>query len=343
MFSHAGPSEPHPSGARTWRPWREAWVDAAYGPSGFWTTQRPADHFATAVGVGPHVSGAVAGMVPGRGVVVDVGAGDGRLLADLAELRPDLELVGVDRRTRPGGLDGRVRWVVDHWDVEHERWAAGGPDAWLDAGVRRVRPLLVAHEWLDDLPVAVVERAGAGWREVEVDPDGHERTGAAVAPDDAAWLARWWAQGGERAEVGRPRDTAWRDLVVAALARGGRALAVDYGHWSDDRPPGGTLTAYADGRQRRPAPDGRANLTAGVAVDALAATGVEVGGTTLLLARQSEVLGGADRDEPGAGGTLAALVSRSERSALVAPGRWGDLWWLLQGREPEPGAATRLA
>ena len=31
------------------------------------------------------------------------------------------------------------------------------------------------------------------------------------------------------------------------------------------------------------------------------------------------------------------VARRSERSALTAPSRWGDLWWLLQGA---PGATS---
>lgn len=328
MVSHRRSSDPPTSGPRTWRSWRAAWVDAAYGPGGFWSTQQPGDHFSTAVGAGPLVARAVAGLLPeGCRVVVDVGAGDGRLLAHLADRRPDVALVGVDRRPRPPGLDPRVRWSEDHWDVDAERWVGGGPDAWTDTAA----PLLVAHEWLDDLPVPVVERAADGWCEVEVDRTGAERLGPAAGPDERAWLARWWA-GGRRAEVGRARDAAWAGLVAAAVGRGGRALAVDYGHVRDQRPVDGTLVAYGGGRQRAPVPDGRVNLTAGVAVDALAAAGETTGATTLLLERQARVL---DRLAPDPGGDpLQALVRRSERAVLTSATRWGDLWWLLQGCEP---------
>lgn len=324
MFSHDRNGGPPTSGPRTWRTWRSAWVEAAYGVAGFWSTQQPGAHFSTAVGVGPLVAQAVAALVPDGGrVVVDVGAGDGRLLAHLVDVLPGVALVGVDRRARPPGLDPRVRWAEDHWDVEAEAWTAGGPEAWTD----EPRPLLVAHEWLDDLPVPVVERAAGAWCEVEVDRDGHERRGAAAGPGDRAWLALWWGEG-RRAEVGRARDVAWGGLVQAALDRGGRALAVDYGHRAGQRPTDGTFAAYGRGRQRRPVPDGSVNLTAGVAVDALAGAGEALGATTLLLLRQAEVLASAPDV---AGDPLEALVRRSERAALTDPARWGDVWWLLQG------------
>lgn len=325
MFSHPRTSGPPTSGPRTWRSWRSAWVDAAYAPHGFWSTQQPGDHFSTAAGLGPLVGQAVAGLVPvGGQLVVDVGAGDGRLLAHLVDLLPGVALVGVDRRPRPAGLDPRVSWVTDHWDVAEERWVGGGPPAWV-AGA--AAPLIVAHEWLDDLPVPVVERRAGTWHAVEVDPAGHERLGRAVLPDEAAWLGRWWGEG-RRAEVGRTRDAAWTELLRTAVQGGGRALAVDYGHQAGRRPPGGTFAAYAGGRQRTPVPDGSVNLTAGVAVDALAAAGRAVGAATLLLERQADVLASVPDTSADA---LGVLVRRSERAALVDPARWGDLWWLVQG------------
>ena len=36
--------------------------------------------------------------------VVDIGAGNGRLLEQLSVIRPDLRLLGIDLRTRPNGL-----------------------------------------------------------------------------------------------------------------------------------------------------------------------------------------------------------------------------------------------
>lgn len=332
MVSHQRPGEVPTSGSRTWRSWRSAWVDAAYSPGGFWSTQRPADHFSTAVGTGSLVAQAVARLVGSSGqAVVDVGAGDARLLTHLVDLLPGATLVGVDRRPRPAGLDPRIGWFDEHWDVDRERWVGGGPSAWA-AGC--TAPLLVAHEWLDDLPVPVVEQRAGAWVEVEVDRAGHERHGGAVAEDDRAWLARWWHEG-RRAEVGRARDVAWGTLVRASLRHGGRALAIDYGHQATQRPFDGTFAAYGRGRRRTPVPDGSVNLTAGIAVDALVAAGEAAGAVTLLLDRQTDVLGRRAFDAPGpAADPLEALVRRSERAAVTAPGRWGDLWWLLQGPSP---------
>lgn len=92
-------------------------------------------------------------------------------------------------------------------------------------------------------------------------------TGAA-----ADWLARWWplpAEEGLRAEIGLPRDEAWAS-AVARLARG-LAVAVDYAHTVDTRPPFGTLTGFREGRETAPVPDGSCDITAHVALDACAA------------------------------------------------------------------------
>ena len=67
--------------------------------------------------------------------------------------------------------------------------------------------LLVANEWLDNVPVDVVEVAADGPHRVLVEPStGRESPGGPVGLQDAAWLARWWplagAGEGDRAEIG---------------------------------------------------------------------------------------------------------------------------------------------
>jgi putative S-adenosyl-L-methionine-dependent methyltransferase len=315
---------PHP------RPWFDAWVGAAYGSDGFWSRERPADHFRTGAGTGTLLAEAVAALLattPAVRTVVDVGAGDGALLTGLSRLRPELALLGVDRRPRPPELPASVGWRTDHWDVRAGRWRHG-PDGWLAPTPGPV--LLLAVEWLDDLPTPVVQATGTGWREVDVGPDGTEQPGQPVSGPAAAWAARWWPDG-RRAELGLTRDQAWAGLVAAALARGGLALAVDYGHRRDARPCAGTLTAYAEGRLRPVRPDPGLNLTAHVAVDALAAAGEAQGAQTLRLQRQQAVLDELVPLGPASPDPLQDLVRRSERAALRAARVWGDLWWLLQG------------
>ena len=151
--------------------WREAWNEALYGPDGFFVTARPAQHFRTAVAASDVFAEAIAQMARQENLstVVDVGAGGGELLARLSVIDPGLTLVGVDLAPRPEHLPGNIDW---HRDIPPE----------FDG-------LLVAHEWLDNIPCDVVELDDDGdTRLVLVDPaTGDERLGD---PIDAEWLER---------------------------------------------------------------------------------------------------------------------------------------------------------
>jgi SAM-dependent MidA family methyltransferase len=185
--------------------------------------------------------------------------------------------------------------------------------------------LLIATEWLDNVPLDVVEMADVP-RYVQVD----DSLGEPVTGPDAGWLDRWWplTEPGTRAEIGAPRDAAWAD-AVACLDRG-LAVAVDYGHVRADRPLFGTLTGYRDGRQVRPVPDGSCDLTAHVAVDslvhtrlctqraALRALGVDGGRPPLELAHR----------DPAA--YLRALADASRAAELTDPAGLGGHYWVLQ-------------
>lgn len=130
--------------------------------------------------------------------------------------------------------------------------------------------LLFANEWLDNVPLEVVEDG----RYVLVSTDGTETPGGPLDAPDRAWLERWWpgaAAGEGRAEVGRARDETWA-AAVATLERG-LAVAVDYAHTRAARPPYGTLTGFREGREVPPVPDGGCDVTAHVALDACAGPG----------------------------------------------------------------------
>jgi SAM-dependent MidA family methyltransferase len=318
--------------------WRAAWTAAVYGPGGFYAGgEAPAAHFRTSVHASPLFAEAVGTLLervdaalgrPDPLDLVDVGAGRGELLAPVADrFGPRLRLTAVE----VGPVEG----------VPTVRDVAELPDA---------TGLLVANEWLDDVPLDVVVRTPGGPRLVLVEPDGTERLGPPPDPDAAAWLARWWPAGA-RAEVGRPRDDAWA-AAVGRIARG-VALAIDYGHEAPDRPEGGTLTGYRAGRQVPPVPDGSANLTAHVALDAVAAAGRTAGASDTRLDDQRTALLtlGVDprrppltlaRTDPPA--YLAALERAGAAAELTDRSGLGGFRWLVQGvgiKVPFPPAATR--
>jgi SAM-dependent MidA family methyltransferase len=329
-----------------------AWARAAYGEHGFYVDGGAADadpgrHFRTSVHVGSVFHGALARLLlevdarlghPPRLDLVDVGAGRGELASGiLAALPPHVaartRAVCVEVRARPAGLDSRVAWVE-----------GTAPDA----VPRAVRGLLVAHELLDDVPLDVLEVDPAGRaRLVLVDERGTETLGPDVDDVDAwrawgldaraarGWSERWWPAGdvGARVEVGVGRDRLWTDIVQRLDA--GTALAIDYGHTLEERLEGGrssgTLASYRDGRRAAVVPDGRANLTAHVAVDSLA----ELSGSTLARQRESlQALGVSGRLPPHESaatdpvGYAGALGRASAAAELLDTAGLGAFHWV---------------
>lgn len=302
---------------------------ALYGPDGFYLRpEGPAGHFRTSVHASPLFAGAVARLLcrvdealgrPDELALVDLGAGRGELTAGvLAALPADVaartRACAVERAERPAGLDPRVEWC--------DRAPVG------------VTGLLFANEWLDNVPLDVVEAAPDGLvRRVLVRDDGTESLGDAVEGADASWLARWWPlapEPGLRAEIGRPRDEAWA-AAVQTLTRG-LAVAVDYAHDRAGRPPFGTLTGFRAGRETAPVPDGTCDITAHVALDACALPG-SVRLTQRAALHALGVSGGRPplalaSSDPTA--YVRALTRAGEAAELTAPGGLGEFGWLPQ-------------
>jgi len=319
---------------RGWRPWRVAMAEALYGPGGFYRAAGgggpgPAGHFRTSVHASPLFAEALLRLARRCGLttVVDVGAGRGELLAVLRRLDPTLRLTAVEVADRPDDLPAGIDWLTELPPTEGA--------------------LVVANEWLDDVPLDVVELAPDGLRVVEVSADGRERLGGPAAPEDARWVAEWWplTEVGSRAEVGRSRDEAW--AAVVASVRRGVAVAVDYAHDRAGRPPDGSLTAYRSGRQVPPVPDGSCDLTAHVALDACAAAGEAAGATSTVLTTQAEALRGLGvvtgrpaREDALAdpAGYLAALARDGSVAELTDPGGLGGFGWLQQQVGDGPSA-----
>jgi SAM-dependent MidA family methyltransferase len=320
--------------------WREATSEALYGAGGFFRRHRPAAHFRTSVHASPLFADAVLRLFdevdaaldrPEALDVVDVGAGRGELLESM------LNQAGP-------GLRGRLRPHA----VELAERPAGLPDeiAWTPEIPKRVTGLLLANEWLDNVPVDVAQRASDGVRLVLVDPaTGNERRGGRVSFDDQRWLDAWWPLDvggvGDRAEIGRPRDQAWASAVACVEA--GLAVAIDYAHSLADRAmgllPAGTLVGYRDGRAVVPTPDGTCDVTCHVALDSCAIAGEAAGATDTAILSQREALHALGingfppdpalaRADPAA--YLTALEAASEAAELTARGGLGDFGWLVQ-------------
>ncbi|MET8231121.1 SAM-dependent methyltransferase, partial [Micromonospora sp. NPDC005298] len=213
-------------------PWRDAMSHALYGPDGFFVVGTgPADHFRTSVHASPAFATALLRLVthvdaalghPPRLDVVDVGAGRGELLRALAGLAvgvsgepahsgrsglippwagsPETLTSTASVRRSPDGpssvtarpsLAQRVRFTaVEYADrpedlPEEINWTAEIPN--------EINGLLIATEWLDNVPLDVAVHTADGWRYVLVDPtSGAETVGELVSSDDLDWLTTWW-------------------------------------------------------------------------------------------------------------------------------------------------------
>jgi len=250
------------TGVQGFSSWRPAFARALYGPDGFYTgTRRPVSHYRTSPTASPRFAAAIARLLaavdasldrPPRLDVVDMGAGGGELLAGLAALAvPERwQLTAVDVLDRPDALPERV--------------------AWQPEPPERIVGVVVANEWLDNVPVEVVEQTAGGPRIIEVTRTGAERVGPLPDVEDERWLRRWWplTRVGQRAEVGRDRDAAWAGLMGRLEC--GVAVAVDYPVVPASAPTG-TLTGFRDGRQVPPVPDASTDLTAAVLFGSLVA------------------------------------------------------------------------
>jgi SAM-dependent MidA family methyltransferase len=336
-----------------WVTWRAAMQEALYGSRGFYARgECPAAHFRTSVHASPRYAAAIAALLrevdaslghPARLDLLDIGAGRGELLSQVLavarsqdpgrQANPSFAQrifpQAVEITPRPEGLDRQIRW--------------------RRSLPSRITGLVIANEWLDNIPLDVAELTRDGPRLVLVDTEtGAQRPGPLAGHADQAWLRRWWPllRAGDHAEVGRPRCAAWAD-VIARLARG-VAIGADYGHVRAARPVLGTLAGYQDGRAVRPIPDGSRDITAHVAVDACAAAGESAGATQTVLTTQRQALRALGlcgarptlayaRADPG--GYLAALRQASEEAELTDPGGLGAFHWLLQAvRVPLPAS-----
>jgi len=285
--------------------WQQAWTDALYGPEGFYLRpEGPAGHFRTAAHAAPReLAAALTRLARDLGAtrVLDVGAGRGELATALTGA--GLQVWAVDLVDRPATLPAAVHWA---------RGLPALPDRAF-AGA-----LVVAWELLDVIPVTVLEiDENHEPAVVLVDPrTGREELGGRASVPDLAWADRWWPTDGlpegARVEIGRARDRLWRALA----GRAGRAgavglLGVDYAHTRAGRPEPGSLTGFRGGRAVPPRPDGSSDLTAHVAIDAVADAAGAVVATTHLTS-QARALAGLG----------------VEHRELLDPGGLGGFAWL---------------
>jgi SAM-dependent MidA family methyltransferase len=231
-------------------------------------------------------------------VVVEAGAGRGRLASDVLRAAPDcalaLRYVLVERsetlRARQHELltieptDAALGPFVRAADEEEPDEPMGGVGpivASLDElpALSMDRGLVIANELLDNLPVRVVERSTSGWNEVRVGLDDAERLGEVIveAAPDLATEADAVAAGREVSVGARlPVPTAVLDWLArcASLLHRGDVVLVDYAADARqlvERGIDGWMRTYrAQGRGTAPLDDpGTQDITCDVPVEYL--------------------------------------------------------------------------
>ena len=306
-------------------PWERAWQEALFGEAGFYRRpEGPAGHFRTSAHAAPTVlARAVARLAraAGCGAVLDLGAGRGELLSALARVADEgsaLRLHGVDVVGRPLLLPPVVGWSRARRRDPLRRLRRR---ARRGVGGARHRALPGARD-----------RAGRPARTSCSSTPPRAGSGSAARP--ATPTSRGAGAGGRWTASRRATGSRWAGRgthggrVTSGCSAGSAGACSSRSTTRTPAPPGrrvGTLSGYRSGRLVPPVPDGSCDVTAHVALDAVAAAGRTAGAAEGALVPQHAALRslGVSGDEPGA-------------EDILDPAGLGGFTWLLQ-RVPAAG------
>ena len=260
--------------------------------------------FVTSPAISPAFAAALAGRfardaatLEGSLDFVDVGAGEGRFLADFA----------ARLAVEDPAIADRVRWTAIERSAEGRKRLSDVP---LPAPLRilgdarelppaSVRGWIFSNELFDALPVVRLVGAAEGARERRVGLSGDGFAWVEV-PADARWIGHLASFGvalvpGQAGEIA-PAAASLYAALARALARGA-LVTFDYGHRAPTlyhalARPAGTLAVHSGGRRggdplSRP---GEVDLTAHVNWDALVRAGEAEGLATRGIFRQGRFL-----------------------------------------------------
>ncbi|MET8044994.1 SAM-dependent methyltransferase [Micromonospora sp. NPDC005215] len=129
----------------------------------------------------------------GRSGLIPPRAGSPETLTPTASARRSLD--EPSSGTARPSLAERVRFTA----VEYAHRPENLPEEinWTSEIPAEITGVLLATEWLDNVPLDVAVHTEDGWRYVLVDPEsGAETRGDLVSPDDLDWLTEWWPSPG---------------------------------------------------------------------------------------------------------------------------------------------------
>lgn len=219
--------------------------------------------------------------------IVEAGAGNGRLAADVmdavAELAPELYCKVTCRliEAEPSLAVAQAKMLAAH--AAHLDWSS---PAELSSGILAITGCIFSNELVDALPVHLVEMTGKGLQEVMVAADGDQFCEKLADPSTAAieqFLVRHGITlvEGQRAEVRLAAD-GWLQGVAASLERG-FVMTIDYGYLAAElygrmRTNGTLLCYYRHQLEENPyIRVGLQDITTHVDFSALIETGETVG------------------------------------------------------------------
>ena len=253
---------------------------------------------------------------PDQVALIEFGPGRGTMMADalraaraapqfreavrvhFIETSPDLQR--CQRQTLSGVDDVTLHW---HGSIDE---ISAGPS------------IIVANEFFDALPVRQAERRSTGWHERTVAIDTNGELVFSVASDPLPDLASHRPLSVAQAPVGaifewRPDDFAIG--IARAVAAGGAALIIDYGHFKSAT--GDTFQAVRSHRYASPlALPGLTDLTAHVDFEALGKAAQEAGARVHGPIEQGTWLRRLGIEERAA--VLAANAAEDKRAGIAA-------------------------
>jgi len=219
--------------------------------------------------------------------IVEAGAGNGRLAADVmdavAELAPALYSNVTCRliEAEPSLAETQAKMLAAH--SGHLVWSS---PAELAAGTLSITGCILSNELVDALPVHLVEMTDSGLKEVLVSVDEDqfcEKLSPFLTPDIENFLEKAGASlaVGQRAEIRLAADN-WITAVATSLKRG-FVITIDYGYLAAElygsmRKNGTLLCYYKHQLEENPyIRVGLQDITAHVDFSALIRTGESVG------------------------------------------------------------------